>query len=79
MNLKLKDGHRDQFLEACNIFHTVKTGLLGWRGQARLLVDLGIFPVRGNKRQKRKTMKRILIDTLRSNVLQHLYNAEDAQ
>ena len=41
--LVAKIGHEKQFTEAINEAHRINTGPLGWRGNAQMMLDLGLL------------------------------------
>lgn len=81
---KLKEGHKEQFKKDVLRWAKTAQGVLGWSGQANMMVDLGmdryLFPGRlksKKKRIRRKVMKRILKDIAIRDVFRHIEGFDD--
>jgi hypothetical protein len=61
--MKIKEGCEAGFAEAVTNAAQIGRGKLGWSGQARMFVALGLdrqFGVYGKKRLRKKKMKRLI-------------------
>ena len=60
--LRPRKGQEDRFFELYRLIESVSTGM-GWGGMTDLMVMLGVEKscgIRGNKRRRKKKMKRLL-------------------
>lgn len=79
---KIKEGHREAIKEDIYTWYRAATGILGWSGQARLMVDLKVdrhlTGIRTKKRRIRiKVLKKKLRETALRAVLSHLEGFDD--
>lgn len=74
-SIKVLPGHEKDFEEEAMAAHKIAKGTLGWRGQAEMMVMLGldkdIFKGKTGKRKRVKRMKKFLKEMYLREVFQH--------
>ena len=74
--MNIKPGHEKEYLEACAATYQIANGFLGWSGQAKMLIGLGLGPMfgvtKGRRRVKIKKVKRRLQAAMWQNIMEHV-------
>ena len=77
MFLVAKIGHEKEFVEALNEAHRINTGALGWRGNAEMMLSLGLLntlkiEIKGiTQEEKVDQAEQLLRDIFAQRIMEH--------